>query len=54
MAVDANAVAQELIDAYEAGDLLSQPLSAREGFDMPAAYAVERELARRRPRLDAR
>ena len=48
MAVDANAVAQELIDAYEAGDLLSQPLSAREGFDMAAAYAVERELARRR------
>ena len=48
MAIDANAVAQELVDAYEAGDLLPQPLSAREGFDLAAAYAVEAELARRR------
>ena len=48
MAIDANAVAQELIDAYEAGDLLPQPLSSREGFDLSAAYAVEAELARRR------
>jgi 2-keto-4-pentenoate hydratase len=48
MAIDPAAVAQELIDAYEAGDLLSQTLSAREGFDLPTAYAVEAELARRR------
>ena len=48
MAIDANAVAQELIDAYEAGDLLPQPLSTREGFDLASAYAVEAELARRR------
>ena len=48
IAIDANAVAQELIDAYEAGDLLPQPLSSREGFDLAAAYAVEAELARRR------
>jgi 2-oxo-3-hexenedioate decarboxylase len=48
MAIDANAVAQELIDAYEAGDLLPAPLSSRPGFDLPAAYAVEAELARRR------
>jgi len=46
--VDANAVAQELIDAYEAGELLPQPLSSREGFDLASAYAVEAELARRR------
>lgn len=48
MAIDANAIAQELIDAYEAGDLLPRPLSSREGFDLPSAYAVEAELARRR------
>ena len=48
MAIDVNAVAQELIDAYEAGDLLPQPLSTREGFDLASAYAVEAELARRR------
>ena len=48
MAIDPAAVAQELIDAYEAGDLLPQTLSSREGFDLAAAYAVEAELARRR------
>jgi len=48
MAIDPQAVAQELIDAYEAGDLLPQTLSSREGFDLPTAYAVEAELARRR------
>jgi 2-oxo-3-hexenedioate decarboxylase len=48
MAIDPQAIAQELVDAYEAGDLLPQPLSSREGFDLPAAYAVEAELARRR------
>jgi len=48
MAIDPLAVAQELIDAYEAGDLLPETLSSREGFDLPTAYAVEAELARRR------
>ncbi|HXD17082.1 MAG TPA: hypothetical protein VN654_08695 [Vicinamibacterales bacterium] len=48
MAIDPAAVAQELIDAYEAGDLLPQTLSSREGFDLATAYAVEAELARRR------
>ena len=48
MAIDPAAVAQELMDAYEAGDLLPETLSSREGFDLPAAYAVEAELARRR------
>ena len=48
MAIDPLAVAQELIDAYEAGDLLPETLSSREGFDLPTAYAVEAELARQR------
>jgi 2-oxo-3-hexenedioate decarboxylase len=48
MTIDANAVAQELIDAYEAGDLLPRPLSSRAGFDLATAYAVEAELVRRR------
>ena len=48
MAIDPAAVAQELIDAYEAGDLLPQTLSSRDGFDLSIAYAVEAELARRR------
>ena len=48
MAIDPQAIAQELIDAYEAGDLLPETLSSREGFDLPTAYAVEAELARQR------
>jgi len=48
MAIDPAAVAQELIDAYEAGDLLPEPLSSRAGFGLETAYAVEAELARRR------
>ena len=48
MAIDPSAVAQELIDAYEAGELLPEPLSSREGFDLATAYAVEAELMRRR------
>ena len=48
MAIDPAAVAQELIDAYEAGDLLPETLSSREGFNLLTAYAVEAELVRRR------
>ena len=48
MAIDPKGVAQELIDAYEAGDLLPETLSSREGFDLSTAYAVEAELSRRR------
>jgi 2-keto-4-pentenoate hydratase len=48
MAIDPHAVAQELADAYEAGDLLPETLSSREGFDLSTAYAVEAELSRRR------
>jgi 2-keto-4-pentenoate hydratase len=48
MAIDTKAVAQELIDAYATGDLLSETLSSREGFDLAAAYAVEAELSSQR------
>ena len=48
MSIDPHAVAEELIDAYEAGDLLPETLSSREGFDLSTAYAVEAELSRRR------
>jgi 2-oxo-3-hexenedioate decarboxylase len=48
MAVDTQAVAQELADAYAGGEMLDAPLSSRAGFDLTAAYAVEAELARRR------
>jgi len=48
MAIDPAAVAQELIDAYEGGDLLPETLSSRQGFDLELAYAVAAELARRR------
>jgi 2-keto-4-pentenoate hydratase len=48
MTIDPTAVAQELIDAYEGGDLLPETLSSREGFDLETAYAVEAELVRRR------
>jgi 2-keto-4-pentenoate hydratase len=46
--LDVNAIAQELVDSYEAGELIPQPLSSRPGFDLAAAYKVEAELERRR------
>ena len=48
MAIDTQAIAQELVDAYATGEMLDAPLSSRPGFDLAAAYAVEAELARRR------
>ena len=48
MAIDANAVAEELIEAYATGALLPETLSSREGFDLATAYSVEAELSRRR------
>src|SRR5205085_8966500 len=48
MAIDTQAIAQELVDAYATGDMLDAPLSSRAGFDLPAAYAIEAEPARRR------
>jgi len=53
MSIDTKAVAQELIDAHASGALLPKPLSSRASFDLPAAYAVEAELSRRR-RADGR
>jgi 2-oxo-3-hexenedioate decarboxylase len=47
--VDVHSLAQELMDAYASGQILSVPPSSRDpDFDLAAAYAVEAELARRR------
>ena len=48
MPIDTKAVAEELIQAYASGDLLPDPLSSRDGFDLATAYAVEAELSRQR------
>lgn len=46
---DPKAVARELTAAYSTRQVISVPLSARDaGFDLPAAYAVEAELAQLR------
>ena len=37
-------LALELMSAYEAGQMISAPLSSRPGFDLDAAYAVEDRL----------
>jgi 2-keto-4-pentenoate hydratase len=51
-AVDTQSLAGELIDAYARRQPLSLPFSSRDtAFDLPAAYAVEAELARRRRAL---
>ncbi len=42
------AVAHELMSAYETGQMLSAPLSSRPGFDLDTAYAVEMELKKMR------
>lgn len=42
--IDAEAIARELISAYETGRMMPGPLSARPGFDLDAAYAVEERL----------
>ena len=44
--VDVTAIARELMTAYETGAMLREPLSARPGFDLDAAYAVENTLKR--------
>ena len=48
MAIDTQAIAQEIADAYATGQMIDAPLTSRPGFDLAAAYAVEAELARRR------
>jgi 2-keto-4-pentenoate hydratase len=46
---DTKTLALELMSAYSSGQSIMVPPSAREtGFDLPAAYAVEGELARMR------
>jgi 2-oxo-3-hexenedioate decarboxylase len=47
--IDRYALAEELMAAYSSGQKVSVPPSARDAaFDLPAAYAVEAELARMR------
>jgi len=41
-------LAQELLSAYETGQMISAPLSSRPGFDLNTAYAVEAALKRSR------
>jgi 2-oxo-3-hexenedioate decarboxylase len=42
------ALARELADAYANRQIISAPSSRGNGFDLPTAYAVERELVRMR------
>jgi 2-oxo-3-hexenedioate decarboxylase len=47
--LDSTALADELMAAYDTGQMVATPPSSRDaGFDLPAAYAVEAELVRRR------
>ena len=43
---DVEALAQELLSAYEAGEMVPVPPSARPGFDLDTAYEVEATLKR--------
>lgn len=45
---DVDALAQELLSAYEAGRMIPVPRSARPGFDLDTAYEVEATLKRLR------
>jgi 2-keto-4-pentenoate hydratase len=42
--LDIDALARELMSAYESGQMVTSPPSARPGFDLDAAYAVESKL----------
>jgi 2-keto-4-pentenoate hydratase len=42
--IDVDALACELMSAYETGQMVTPPPSARMGFDLDAAYAVEAKL----------
>jgi 2-oxo-3-hexenedioate decarboxylase len=47
--IDPKALAQELLAAHSSGQTIAAPPSERDnGFDLPAAYAVEAELVRLR------
>jgi len=41
------ALARELLSAYDTGQMIAVPPSARPGFDLNAAYAVEATQNRR-------
>jgi 2-keto-4-pentenoate hydratase len=41
---DVETLARELLSAYETGQMIDVPLSARPGFDLDAAYEVEAKL----------
>jgi 2-keto-4-pentenoate hydratase len=45
---DVEAVARELLSAYETGQMVATPPSARPGFDLDKAYEVELSLKRAR------
>src|ERR1039458_7811136 len=45
---DAETIAQELLSAYETGQMIAVPPSARPGFDLNMAYEVEAALKRLR------
>ena len=45
---DIDALAQEVLSAYETGQMIQVPPSARPGFDLNAAYEVEAALKRSR------
>src|SRR6202140_1398036 len=45
---EAEAIAQELLSAYETGQMVPIPPSARPGFDLNMAYEVEATLKRSR------
>jgi 2-keto-4-pentenoate hydratase len=42
--IDVDALARELMSAYETGQMVTPPPSARTGFDLDTAYAVEAKL----------
>jgi len=44
--INVNALALDLTTAFTERRTLSTPPSSRDGFDLSAAYAVERELVR--------
>jgi 2-keto-4-pentenoate hydratase len=46
--INVHALASELAAAYAERHTMSAPPSARDGLDVPAAYAIERELVRMR------
>jgi len=50
--MDVDSLARELMSAYETGQLVSVPPSARPGFDLDAAYAVENKLKQWREAAD--